>query len=80
MTPNPAKGLSFSSAEEFLSEIEPPIMQPRNLIGLEWMEGIADGTSGWTDPFETEKGGVHRSTLDNDKEHDLSALNSRRPA
>ena len=30
-----AKSLSVSSAEEFLSEIEPSIMRPRNLIGLE---------------------------------------------
>ena len=65
MTPSPDKSLSVSSAEEFLSEIEPLIMRPRNLIGLEWIEGIGDETSGWTDVFETEKG-VHRSTLDND--------------
>ena len=31
----PANSLSVSSAEEFLSEIEPSIMQPINLIGLE---------------------------------------------
>ena len=49
MTLNPAKSLSFSFAEEFLSEIEPSIMRPKNLIGLEWMEGIGDGTSGWAD-------------------------------
>ena len=30
-----AKSLSVSSAEEFLSEMEPSIMRPRNLIGLE---------------------------------------------
>ena len=72
------KVLSFSSAEEFQSEIEPSIMRPRNLIGLEWMEGIGDGTSGWTDAFETEKGVVFidlplTMTID----RDLSALNSR---
>ena len=67
MTLSPAKSLSFSSAEEFLSEIEPSIMRPRNFFGLEWMEGIGDGTSGWTDAFETEKKCcVHRSTLHND--------------
>ena len=58
MTLNPGKRLSFSSAEEFLSEIEPSIMRPKDLIGLEWMERIGDGTSGWTDAFETEKGVV----------------------
>ena len=66
MTLSPDKSLSVSSAEEFLSEIEPSIMRPRNLIGLEWIEGIGDETSGWTDVFETEKGVVFRSTLDND--------------
>ena len=49
---------TVSSAEEFLSEIEPSITQPRNLIGLKWMEGIEDETSGWSDPFHTEKGVV----------------------
>ena len=78
MTLNPAKSLSFSSAEEFLSEIEPSIMQHKNLIGLEWMEGIGDGTSGWTDAFETEKGVVFIDLpLIMTIERDLSALNSR---
>ena len=35
MTLSRAKSFSVSSAEEFLSEIEPLIMRPRNLIGLE---------------------------------------------
>ena len=78
MTLSPAKSLSVSSAEEFLSEIEPSIMQPRNLIGLEWIEGIGDETSGWTDVFETEKGVVFIDlTLTMTIEHDLSALHSR---
>ena len=78
MTLNPAKSLSFSSAEEFLSEIEPSIMRPKNLIGLEWMEGIGDGTSGWTDAFETEKGVVFIDLpLTMTIKRDLSALNSR---
>ena len=51
LTLSPAKSLSVSSTEEFLSEIEPSIMRPRNLIGLEWIEGIRDETSGWTDVF-----------------------------
>ena len=78
MTLNPAKSLSFSSAEEFLSEIEPSIMRPKNLIGLEWMEGIGIGTSAWTDAFETEKGVVFIDLpLTMTIERDLSALNSR---
>ena len=79
MTLNPAKSLSFSSAEEFLSEIEPSIIRPKkNLIGLERMEGIGDGTSGWTDAFETEKCVVFIDLpLTMTIECDLSALNSR---
>ena len=69
---------SVSSAEEFLPEIEPSIMRPRNLIGLEWIEGIGDETSGWTDVFETEKGVVFMDLpLTMTIERDLSALNSR---
>ena len=53
-------------------------MRPRNLIGLEWMEGIGDGTSGWTDAFKTEKGVVFIDLpLTMTIERDLSALNSR---
>ena len=78
MTFSPDKSLSVSSAEEFLSEIEPSIMGPRNLIVLEWIEGIGDETSGWTDVFETEKGVVFIDLpLTMTIEHDLSALNSR---
>ena len=72
-----AKSLSVSSAEEFLSEIVPSIMRPRNLIGLEWIEGISK-TSGWTDDFETEKGIVFIDLpLTITVEIDLSPLNSR---
>ena len=74
-TLSPAKSLSLSSAEELLFEIEPPIMHHRN---LEWIEGIGDGTSGWTDAFETEKGVVFIDlplTMSTDR--DLSVLNSR---
>ena len=78
MTLSPGKSLSVSSAEEFLSEIEPSIMRPRNLIGLEWMEGIEDETSGWSDAFDTEKGVVFIDLpLIMTIERDLSALNSR---
>ena len=71
MTVSPARSLSVSSAEEFLSEIEPSIIGPR-------IEGIGDETSGWTDVFETEKGVVFIDLpLTMTIEHDLSALNSR---
>ena len=53
-------------------------MQPRNLIGLGWMEGIGDGTSDWTDAFETEKGAMFIDLpLTMTIQCDLSALNSR---
>ena len=55
MTLSPTKSLSVRSAEEFLSEMEPSIMRPRNLIGLEWMEGMEDETCGCSDAFNTEK-------------------------
>ena len=78
MTLSPAKGLCVSAAEEFLSEIEPSIIRPRNLIGLEWIEGIEDKTSGWSDTSDTEKGVVFIDLpLIMTIEHDLSALNSR---
>ena len=48
MTLSPAKSLSVSFVEKFLPEVEPLIMQPRNVIRLGWMEGIGDETSGWT--------------------------------
>ena len=55
-------------------------MQPRNLIGLQWMEGIGDGTSGWTDALETEKGVVFIDLpVTITTEHDLAALNSGQP-
>ena len=78
MTLSPVKSLSFSSAEELLSEIEPSIMRPRNLIGLEWMEGIEDESSGWSDGFETEKRVAFIDLpLIMTIQQDLSALNSR---
>ena len=77
VTLSTAKSLSDSSAEEFVSEIEPSIMLPRNLIGLEWMKGIEDETSGWSDAFGTGKGVVFIDLpLIMTIEHDLSALNS----
>ena len=78
MTLSPAKNLSVSYAEEFLSEIEPSIMQPRNLIGLEWIEGTGDENFGWSDVFETEKGVVFTDLpLTMTIYQDFSALNSR---
>ena len=78
MTLSPAKSLSVSSVKEFLSEIEPSIVRLKKMIGLEWMEGIGDETSGWTDVFEIEKGVVFIDLpLTMTTEHDMSALNSR---
>ena len=78
ITLSPAKSLSVSSTEEFLSEIEPSIMPPRNLIGLKLMEKIEDETSGWSDAVDTEKGFVFIVLpLIMTIECDLSALNSR---
>ena len=74
-TLSPVKSLSVSSAEEFLSEIEPSVMSPRNLIGLEWMEGMEDETSGCSDAFETIKSVAFTDLpLTITIEHDLSAL------
>ena len=76
MTLSPAKGLFVSSGEEFLSEIQPSIMQPRNFIGLEWMQGIEDENCGWSDTFDTQKGVLFIDLrLLMTTEHDLSALN-----
>ena len=78
MTLSPAKSVSVSSAEEFLSGIESSIMRPRNLVCLEWIEAIEDETSGWSDAFATDKGVVFIDPpLIMTIEHDLSALNSR---
>ena len=55
MTLTPTKVLSVSFAEKFLYEIESSIMQPINLIGLEWIERIEDENSGWSNAFEIEK-------------------------
>ena len=53
-------------------------MRPRNLICLEWIEGIGDETSGWNDVFETEKGAAFIDLpLRITTERDLSTLNSR---
>ena len=47
-------------------------------IGLEWVEGMEDETSGWSDAFETKKGVVFIDLpLIVTIERDLSALNSR---
>ena len=56
MTLSPGNILCVSSAGEFLSQIEPLIIQPRNFIGLEWMKRKEDETSAWSDAFETEQG------------------------
>ena len=78
MTLSLVKSLSVSSAEEFLSKMESSIMRCRNLIGLEWMEGMENETCGWSDAFDTEKGVVFIDLpLPMTIECDLSALNCR---
>ena len=79
MTVSPAKILSVSSAEEFLSEMKPLIMQPWNLIGLKSMKGIEDELSGWSDASDTGEGVVVFTNLPLKMriEHDLAALNFR---
>lgn len=75
MTLSLVKSLSVSSAEEFLSKMESSIMRCRNLIGLEWMEGMEDETSGCSDAFETIKSVAFTDLpLTITIEHDLSAL------
>ena len=77
MTLSPSKSLSVTSAEDFLSEIEPSIMQPRYLIGLEWMKEIEGEPPNWSDAFETEKSVVFIDLpLTMTTECDLSVLNS----
>ena len=50
-------------------------MRPRSLIGLEWMDGTEDETSGCSDAFDTEKGVVSINLPL--KWRDLWALSSR---
>ena len=72
MTLSRAKSFSVSSAEEFLSEIEPLIMRPRN-----WSRVKRRGDETWPDFFETEKGVVFIDLpLTMTIERDFSALNS----
>ena len=53
-------------------------MQPRNLMGLGWMEGIEDETSGWANAFDTGKGVAFIDLpLAMTTEFDFSALNFR---
>ena len=54
----PSKSFFSNSSKEFLSEIDPSIIQPKNLTGLEWMEGIKDVKSDGSLGDETEKGVV----------------------
>ena len=54
--PKPVTSFFSSSSSEFLSEMEPSMIQPRNFIGLEWMEGIYDEKSVEFFGSDTEKG------------------------
>ena len=44
--------------KSFCLKLNYQLWKPENLIGLKWMEGIEDKTSGWSHTFETEKGVV----------------------
>ena len=46
----------FNLSKEFLSEIDTSIIRPKNLTGLEWMEGIKDVKSDVSLGNKTEKG------------------------
>ena len=49
-----------SSSKDFLSEIDPLVIRPKSLTGLEWMEGIKDVKS---DGSLGEKSSVHRPSF-----------------
>ena len=54
----PSKSLFSNSSKDLLLEIDPLIIRPKNLTGLEWMEGIKDVKSDGSLGDETEKGVV----------------------
>ena len=51
----PSKSFFFNSSKDFLLEADPSIIQPKNLTGLEWMEGMKDVKSDSSFGDETEK-------------------------
>ena len=54
----PPKSFFSTSSKDFLSEIDPLIILPKNVTGLEWMEGMKDVKSDGSVVDETEKGVV----------------------
>ena len=54
----PSKSFFSNSSEDFLSETDPSIILPKNLTGLEWMEGMKDVKPHGSVGDETEKGVV----------------------
>ena len=54
----PSKCFFSNSSKDFLSEIDPSILLPKTLTGLEWMEGMKDVKSNGSFGDETEKGVV----------------------
>ena len=61
----PSKSFFSNSFKDFQSEIDPTIILPKNLTGLEWMEGMKDIKSDGSVGNETEKGGsIHRPSFD----------------
>ena len=54
----PSKSFFSNSSKDFLSKIDPSIIGPKNLTGLECMEGMKDVKSDGSVGNETEKGVV----------------------
>ena len=54
----PSRSFFSNSSKDVLSEIDLSIIRPKNLTGLEWMEGIKDVKSDGSLGDETEKGVV----------------------
>ena len=50
------KSYLFNSSKDFLSDIDVSIIQPKNLAGLEWMEGMKNVKSNGSLGHETDKG------------------------
>ena len=52
----PPKSYLSNSSKDFLSDINVSIIQPKNLAGLKWMEGIKNVKSNGSLGHETDKG------------------------
>ena len=54
----PSKSFFSNTTKDFLLEIDPSVIQPKNLTGLEWMEGIKNVKSDGSLGDKREKGVV----------------------